>query len=59
MTGAGSVYDPVMQDRLDQYLSLAHTRLEPERVMEIEAEVSEPTLELAFELLDARVIPAS
>ncbi len=53
MAEAGIVYDPSMAERLEPFLSLARTRLGPERVTEIEAEVATPTIELALELLDA------
>jgi predicted ATPase/class 3 adenylate cyclase len=54
MADAGIVYEPLMVERLEPCLSLARTRLGPERVTAVEAEVGAPTLELALELLDAR-----
>jgi hypothetical protein len=50
---AGIVYEPMLFERLEPYLSLARTRLGPERVAALEAEIGAPTLELALELLDA------
>jgi tetratricopeptide (TPR) repeat protein len=54
MADAGIVYDAAMLEQLEPHLSLARTRLGPERVTALEAEVGPPTLELALELLDAR-----
>ena len=54
MADAGFVYDPAMLAQLEPYLSLAHTRLGPERVTAVEAEIGEPTLERAVELLSVR-----
>ena len=53
MADAGIVYTPLMLDRLEPSLTLARTRLGPERVTALEIEVGAPTLELALELLDA------
>jgi hypothetical protein len=52
MSGAGIVYAPELLERLERYLSLARTRLGVERLTALEAEVEQPTLELALELLD-------
>ena len=49
---AGLVYEPMLLERLEPHLSLARTRLGPERVGALEAELGAPTLELALELLD-------
>jgi len=51
--GIGMVYDELLLEWLEPFLSLARTRLGPERVTEIEAEAGTPTMELALELLDA------
>jgi predicted ATPase/class 3 adenylate cyclase len=49
---AGLVYEPMLLERLEPHLLLARTRLGPERVGALEAELGAPTLELALELLD-------
>ena len=54
-TDAGMVYQPSLLDGLEPSLSLARTRLGPKRISELVAEVGEPTLELALELLDSTV----
>jgi predicted ATPase/class 3 adenylate cyclase len=50
---AGIVDDPMLAERLEPRISLARTRLGPERVAVLEAEITTPTLEFALELLDA------
>jgi predicted ATPase/class 3 adenylate cyclase len=52
MADAGIVYAAPMLEQLEPHLSRARTRLGPDRVAALEAEVGEPTLELALELLD-------
>jgi len=51
---AGIVDEPMLFRRLDHVLARSRTRLGPERIAALEAEVGPPTLELALELLDAR-----
>jgi predicted ATPase/class 3 adenylate cyclase len=53
MAEAGIVYEPGMLTQLEPFISLARTRLGPERVAALEAEVGEATLEGALELLEA------
>jgi predicted ATPase/class 3 adenylate cyclase len=50
---AGIVYEPEMFVQIEPFLTLARTRLGPERAAVFEAEVGAPTLEHALELLDA------
>jgi len=52
---AGIVYEPMLLERLEPYLSRARTGLGPERVAALEAEIGTPTVDLALELLDARI----
>lgn len=52
MADGGLVYEAWMLERLDPSLELARTRLGPERVTALEAEVGPATLEMALELLD-------
>ena len=49
----GMIDDPMLLGRLEPLVSLARTRLGPERVAQLEAEIGAPSLELALELLDA------
>ncbi len=51
---AGMVYPAILEERLGRPLLLARDRLGPARVAALEAELPEPTLELALELLDAQ-----
>jgi predicted ATPase/class 3 adenylate cyclase len=51
MADAGIVYEPRLLERLEPYLTLAVTRLGPERAAALEAEITTPTLELALDLL--------
>jgi predicted ATPase/class 3 adenylate cyclase len=53
MDDAGIVYETVILEQLEPYLALAQTRLGPERVAALEADVGAPTLEHALELLEA------
>jgi hypothetical protein len=52
---AGIIDVPLLVEQLEPLLALARTRLGPERAAELEAEVGEPTLELAVELLTATI----
>jgi predicted ATPase/class 3 adenylate cyclase len=52
MAEAGMVYEALLLERLEAFLSLARTRLGAERLAALEAEIREPTLERALELLD-------
>ena len=45
----------MLLERLEPYLSRARTGLGPERVAALEAEIGTPTVDLALELLDARI----
>jgi tetratricopeptide (TPR) repeat protein len=49
---AGIVEDPMLVERLEPFISLARTRLGPERIAALDAEAGSPTLERALELLD-------
>ena len=49
---AGIVEDPMLVERLEPLISLARTRLGPQRVAALEADAGSPTLERALELLD-------
>ena len=53
MADSGIVYDASLLNEFEPFLSLARTRLGPERVAAVEAEAGEPTLEHALALLDA------
>jgi predicted ATPase/class 3 adenylate cyclase len=53
-TEAGLVDDPMLLERLEPLIGLARTRLGPERVAVVEAEVGTATLEHALELLSVR-----
>jgi predicted ATPase/class 3 adenylate cyclase len=55
MADAGIVYEPQMLERLEPTLSHARTRLAPDRVKTLKAEVGPPTLDLALQLLDPRL----
>jgi predicted ATPase/class 3 adenylate cyclase len=54
-THGGMIDEPQLFERLEPYLSLARTRLGPERVAELEVEGGEPSLERALELLTATI----
>lgn len=49
---AGLVEEPWLVERLEPVIALARTRLGPERVAAVEAEIGRPTLERARDLLD-------
>ncbi|HEY2353989.1 MAG TPA: adenylate/guanylate cyclase domain-containing protein [Gaiellaceae bacterium] len=49
---AGIVDDPMLVERLEPLISLARTRVGPERVSVLEKEIAAPSMELALELLD-------
>jgi predicted ATPase len=50
---AGFIEDPMLVERLEPLISLARTRLGPERLAVLEAEITTPTPQFALELLDA------
>lgn len=52
---AGIIDVPMLLEQFEPLLALARTRLGPERVTALEAEVGTPTLELALELLNATI----
>jgi hypothetical protein len=49
----GIIDDPMLLGRLEPLVSLARTRLAPERVAALGADAGAPTLEHALELLDS------
>ena len=50
MTEAGLVHPPLLLERIGRPILDARERLGPKRVVELQAGVSEPSLELALEL---------
>jgi predicted ATPase/class 3 adenylate cyclase len=53
MADRGVVYEPALLEQLEPLLSHARTRLGSERVAELEAELGEPSLGYALELLES------